>query len=41
VNFANDLRASNESLTPMAAVVEAGKTRLTPRSDDGDCDVIG
>ena len=30
VSFANDLRAGNESLTPFAAVIEAGKTRLRP-----------
>jgi multidrug efflux pump subunit AcrB len=30
VSFANDLRARDESLTPMAAIVEAGKTRLRP-----------
>lgn len=30
VSFANDLRARNESLTPMRAVIEAGKTRLRP-----------
>jgi len=30
VSFANDLRARDESLTPMQAVIEAGKTRLRP-----------
>jgi multidrug efflux pump subunit AcrB len=30
VSFANDLRARDESLSPLAAVVEAGKTRLRP-----------
>ena len=30
VSFANDLRARDESLTPFAAVIEAGKTRLRP-----------
>src|SRR4029079_1161531 len=30
VSFANDLRARDESLSPFAAVIEAGKTRLRP-----------
>jgi multidrug efflux pump subunit AcrB len=30
VSFANDLRSRNESLTPIEAVIEAGKTRLRP-----------
>jgi multidrug efflux pump subunit AcrB len=30
VSFANDLRARDGSLTPLAAVIEAGKTRLRP-----------
>jgi multidrug efflux pump subunit AcrB len=30
VSFANDLRSRNESLTPMQAVIDAGKTRLRP-----------
>jgi multidrug efflux pump subunit AcrB len=30
VSFANDLRARDELLTPLAAVIEAGKTRLRP-----------
>jgi multidrug efflux pump subunit AcrB len=30
VSFANDLRARNESLTPLEAVLAAGKTRLRP-----------
>ena len=30
VSFANDLRARDESLTPLEAVIEAGKTRLRP-----------
>jgi multidrug efflux pump subunit AcrB len=30
VSFANDLRGRNESLTPIEAVIEAGKTRLRP-----------
>ncbi len=30
VSFANDLRARHESLTPMAGIIEAGKTRLRP-----------
>src|SRR3954447_4321032 len=30
VSFANDLRSRNESLTPLEAVIEAGKTRLRP-----------
>ena len=30
VSFANDLRSRNESLSPMEAVVEAGRTRLRP-----------
>jgi multidrug efflux pump subunit AcrB len=30
VSFANDLRSRNESLTPVEAVIEAGKTRLRP-----------
>jgi multidrug efflux pump subunit AcrB len=30
VSFANDLRARNESLTPLEAVITAGKTRLRP-----------
>jgi multidrug efflux pump subunit AcrB len=30
VSFANDLRARDENLTPMEAVVAAGKTRLRP-----------
>ena len=30
VAFANDLRSRNESLTPLEAVIESGKTRLRP-----------
>ncbi len=30
VSFANDLRARDESLTPLQAVIDAGKTRLRP-----------
>jgi len=30
VSFANELRARDESLTPMQAVIDAGKTRLRP-----------
>jgi len=30
VSFANDLRSRNENLTPLEAVIEAGKTRLRP-----------
>ena len=30
VAFANDLRSRNESLTPVEAVIESGKTRLRP-----------
>ena len=30
VTFANDLRSRNESLTPVEAVIESGKTRLRP-----------
>jgi multidrug efflux pump subunit AcrB len=30
VSFANDLRAENESLTPLEAALEAGRTRLRP-----------
>ncbi|AMN41815.1 efflux RND transporter permease subunit [Rhodoplanes sp. Z2-YC6860] len=30
VSFANDLRSRNDSLTPIEAVIEAGKTRLRP-----------
>jgi multidrug efflux pump subunit AcrB len=30
VNFANDLRADDEQISPLAAALEAGKTRLRP-----------